>query len=529
MARNFPLWAAVCLLARVAGLFLFLAAEADAHAVLIASSPANNDILSVPPGKVLLRFNEAVRGVRFSMVAADGVTRGISANSTGAEVKAFLPDPLADGTVIVSYRVVSEDGHPIGGSIVFHVGKPSARSSDVSDISSKALHGVIWLVTIGSTLCLAILVGGAFFSCWFSPAGARRQSATLAALSIMLVLTGLYLQGLDDLGVGLVWTGLQPIAQVFSDQTGAAQCLKLVAIVLAVLPFARRPRSARIAAATALAIASLAFTLTGHSSIAQPRFIAWTAIFLHAGILLFWIGSLPPLMSLCRSAEDQHPLRFFSRQIPIPFAVMLLAGLLLAVTEIPRIDLAWSSLFARVLAVKIGLVAVLCGLALYNRFWLTDPALAGDPVARRWLRWSIGGEIGVALLIVAAASLWRFAGPEQHQYAYAQSPVSLHLHGQKAMAELEMTPQPDGTADIRVSILTPQFDPIQPRSVSLDLRNTLRGIEPLRYGLTNAADGTWAARNLPLSDIAGWSVDLQVLIDDFNLVHLEGDLPAGTE
>jgi len=107
--------------------------------------------------------------------------------------------------------------------------------------------------------------------------------------------------------------------------------------------------------------------------------------------------------------------------------------------------------------------------------------------------------------------------------------VSLHLHGQKAMAELEMTPQPDGTADIRISILTPQFDPMQPQSVSLGLRNAVRGIEPLKYGLTNAADGTWAARNLPLSDIAGWSVDVQVLIDDFNLVHLEGDLPVETD
>lgn len=526
MARNFSLWAAFCLLARVAGLLLVMAAGADAHAVLIASSPASNDVLAVAPEKILLRFNEAVRVVRSSMVVADGVAREISANSTGAEVEAPLPHPLANGTVIFSYRVVSEDGHPIGGSIVFHVGKPSARSSNVFDIPSKALHAAIWLVTIGSTLGLAVIVGGSFFNCWLSAAGARAESPALAAGAIMLILAGLYLQGLDDVGMGLGWAGLEPIAQAFSDPTGIAQCLKLMAIALAVLPLARRPWPARIISAAALAIASLAFTLTGHSSIAQPRFIAQASIFLHAAILLFWIGSLPPLLHLSRSAEDQRPLRFFSRLIPVPFVLMLLAGLLLAATEMPRIDLAWSSLFARVLAVKIGLVALLCMLALHNRFWLTAPALAGNPVAQRRLSWSIRGEMGLALLIVAAASLWRFAGPGQYQYAHAQPPVSLHLHGQKAMAELEMTPQPDGTADIRISILTPQFDPMQPRSVSLGLRNALRGIEPLKYGLTNAADGTWAARNLPLSDIAGWSVDVQVLIDDFNLVHLEGDLPV---
>jgi len=129
MAWNFPLWATLCMLARVAGLFLLLAAGADAHAVLIASSPANNDILAAAPEKILLRFNEAVRVVRFSVAAGDGVAREISASSTGAEVEAPLPRPLAEGTVIFSYRVVSEDGHPVGGSVVFHVGKPSAPAS----------------------------------------------------------------------------------------------------------------------------------------------------------------------------------------------------------------------------------------------------------------------------------------------------------------------------------------------------------------------------------------------------------------
>ena len=140
MARSFALWVTFRTLARVAGLFLPLAAGADAHAVLIAASPAKNDILSVAPGKVLLRFNEAVRIVRVSMVTPDGAAREIAARSTEADVEAPLPSPFADGTVILSYRLVSEDGHPIGGSIVFHVGKPSARSDNVSEIPSQALH-----------------------------------------------------------------------------------------------------------------------------------------------------------------------------------------------------------------------------------------------------------------------------------------------------------------------------------------------------------------------------------------------------
>ena len=33
-----------------------------------------------------------------------------------------LPDDLPRGTQIVSYRVVSQDGHPVAGSLVFSIG-----------------------------------------------------------------------------------------------------------------------------------------------------------------------------------------------------------------------------------------------------------------------------------------------------------------------------------------------------------------------------------------------------------------------
>lgn len=40
-----------------------------------------------------------------------------------------LPDKLAQGTYMVSWRVVSADGHPISGAFTFSIGKPSATSA----------------------------------------------------------------------------------------------------------------------------------------------------------------------------------------------------------------------------------------------------------------------------------------------------------------------------------------------------------------------------------------------------------------
>ena len=41
---------------------------------------------------------------------------------TGDTIIVTLPDDLPRGTQVVSYRVTSEDGHPVAGSMVFSIG-----------------------------------------------------------------------------------------------------------------------------------------------------------------------------------------------------------------------------------------------------------------------------------------------------------------------------------------------------------------------------------------------------------------------
>ncbi len=35
--------------------------------------------------------------------------------------------PLPDGTHVLSWRVISADGHPVGGSLIFSIGAPSVQ------------------------------------------------------------------------------------------------------------------------------------------------------------------------------------------------------------------------------------------------------------------------------------------------------------------------------------------------------------------------------------------------------------------
>ncbi|MGV2076402.1 MULTISPECIES: copper resistance CopC/CopD family protein [unclassified Rhizobium] len=501
----------------------FVPAPAHAHAVLVWSSPANNQVVNDPPAEIQLHFNESVKIVRASARLANDESVDLVSSGGGPDITLRLPS-VGRGTVIASYRVVSEDGHPVGGTVVFHVGAVSQALAGATETPSVALDTAIWLVHVATIVLLAHVVGGRLFCALFNPSDAGiKRPLSVAFAGFVLLGAGLYLQGLDEIGTGLTLAGATPLLMVIRDNVAVAGGLFLVALILAVLPPFRTRSFTLPTAVIAIVVASAAFTFTGHSAVVTPTWLARTCIFFHGGILLFWIGSLPPLWRLSRRPSRQMSLRAFSAAIPAPFVAMLLAGLTLAFLELPSLASTLDSMYGRVLLVKMGLVALLCVLAAYNRFWLTGAAIEGDVSACGRLRISITAEIVLAVAIVGVAALWRFAGPDQLQYALRQ-PLSIHIHTEKAMAQFELEPKSDGAASVRVMILASDFAPMRPKAVTLRLWNPAAGIEAIRYELVDSGDGEWKAENVPYRSPTGWKVDVQVLVDDFTTTHLEADL-----
>ncbi len=516
----FPMRAAALLALLLSAL---LPVNAQAHAVLVQSSPANNQVVKEAPTQIQLHFNEPVRIVRASARLADDTTVDLAPPGGGADISLRLPS-LGRGTAIVSYRVVSEDGHPVGGAVVFHVGAASAAPAGPAATNSFPLDAGIWAVHSVSILFLAYVVGGKLFAALFSPSSARVRRPTFVVLAGFVLLgSGLYLQGLDEIGAGLQFGGLAPLAAVLASNASVAAGLSMIATILAVLPPYRSGKLKTATAAVAMAIASAAFTFTGHCAIVTPAWLAKACIFFHGGVLLFWIGSLLPLWRLSRHPSGQESLRGFSAAIPVPFVAMLLAGLTLALLELPNIHSMLASIYGRVLVVKIALVIALCVLAAYNRFWLTGPAIKGDATARRRLRGTISAEVILAVAIVCTASLWRFAGPDQFQYALAE-PLSIHMHSDQAMAQLELQPTSPDAATVHVAVVTSEFEPLHPKAVTIRLRNPSAGVEAMKFDLRDAGEGLWTAEGLPFRGPGGWKVDVQILVNDYTSAHLEADL-----
>ncbi len=106
---------------------------AQAHDYLVGSTPDQGSTVTTPPSEVVLEFNTSV-GQQFAQVAVvgrDGSTYQsgdpVVDGSTVTQAVEGLPDA---GAVTISYRVVSSDGHPIGGTVPFTIAGSTDATAD---------------------------------------------------------------------------------------------------------------------------------------------------------------------------------------------------------------------------------------------------------------------------------------------------------------------------------------------------------------------------------------------------------------
>src|SRR5882757_1870255 len=146
------------LVTAVAALLLVVcgSTNAFAHASLVATEPRDGSMVAQAPRTVRLRFNEPVTPAVIRVIDSDGTTRNDAAvHAVDETIEITLPTGLPAGTQVISYRVISADGHPVAGSMIFSVGmgKSAAAPAD----SDSVLGILIWLSRIG--LYLGLFVG----------------------------------------------------------------------------------------------------------------------------------------------------------------------------------------------------------------------------------------------------------------------------------------------------------------------------------------------------------------------------------
>jgi copper transport protein len=500
------------------------AGPAFAHAALIAASPADGAVVASAPARMTLSFSEPVSPLVLKLVGPDGTTQSLSRYALKDRTLVIeTPAGLGNGTHVLSWRVVSEDGHPVGGAIVFSVGEPSATAPPVTTQGDPVVRVALWLGKVGLYLGLFLGVGGVAFSTWVGPLSpsARRASRAVLVLGLVALPLALAAQGLDALAASpanlldrAVW------ASAASSSFGGTVLVAALALVSGLASLALRVGLARGFAVLALIGVGAALAVSGHASAAEPQALMRPAVFLHAVGIAAWAGALWPLLVALQGADAAGALDRFSRRIPWIVAVIAGSGAVLAIVQVETPGALVATAYGCVLLVKLALVAGLFGLAAWNRFRLTSRARAGEGASLAQLRRVIAAEILVMLAVFGTAALWRFTPPPRALAIAANQPASVHIHTLKAMADVTLMPGRVGPVAVEIVLMNGEFGALAAKELRIGLSNAAAGIEAIERPAIRGEDGIWRVKDLSLPVRGRWTVELEILISDFEMLRL---------
>ncbi len=501
---------------------------AAAHAALIKAEPADGTVIATSPSSFSLTFSEAVSPLVLTLVHPDGSSLPLtSSRLDGQTVVIANPQPLGQGTHILSWRVVSEDGHPVAGSLLFSVGGPSAAPQTAEPVD-WLVRSLLWSAKVALYIGLFLGIGGTFALAWLAKGGrdGQRFVGTALLAGLLAAPASLGLQGLDALGARLHAITLPAVWETgFATSYGSTVLVALAALVVGLLGLVL-PRLGRPLTLLALAGTGVALAASGHASAAEPQWLTRPMVFLHGVTIAFWAGALVPLgLAMWRKAPMAGAfLRRFSRSVLPVFALLVGAGVVLAVIQVEKPSALIDTAYGQLLVAKLALLSILFTLAAFNRWRLTAPAERGDASASARLVRSICVEILLAVLIFGVAAGWRFTPPPRALAIAAAQPAIAHFHTPEAMAELTITPGHTGEVAASILMFDGDFGPLDAKEVTLVLSKPDSGIEPLKRPATKPGDGTWRVDNLVIPIAGSWTVRIDILVSDFEMKKVEGPI-----
>lgn len=128
----------------VVGMLLLVvlsAGVAQAHSELVSTTPEDGQVLDAPPTELTFTFNEDLLPDFVNVVATDPggqVVELAVSGVSGPTATVAWPAQAPGGEWRVDYRVVSQDGHPVEGSIAFAYAATSPTPSPTSAAPSPA-------------------------------------------------------------------------------------------------------------------------------------------------------------------------------------------------------------------------------------------------------------------------------------------------------------------------------------------------------------------------------------------------------
>lgn len=469
--------------------------NASAHASLEQRIPEANARLEQSPPFVALTFNEPIDPGVGSLEVLDSKSRKVTAgdpelSSNKTELKLALP-ALDDDVYTVTYRIVSEDGHPVSGSYVFVVGSPPEwkdgstfegslqAGSGSSSTGQQSSNWLMYIVRAVYYCALLLAAGVTAWSVLFREPGESvhkvfRRLALIAVRSLLLsVLVLVFLQARE------VMAG-QPLGKwitLFTETSIGRAWLEL--IVLSLVGFIL-PKLGKYVQLLWVVLLVAVESLIGHPAANDPKLLTIAFDFVHLLAAAIWAGGLVVLLVLW-NADRKEAGRFgasFSQGALISLIALVISGVIMTLLFLPKLSYLWLTTWGGLLVVKTILVVVVLVTGTLLRMRMRANGMPEGKLLRA------DAVFMVSIVVIAAIFTYISPLPDNEPYNYHQMGEDLHL-------TLDVTPNvPGGDNTFNLQIWLPE-ELGEAKSVVLRLHSEERKDVPIDVPLEKIDDQSY--------------------------------------
>jgi putative copper export protein/methionine-rich copper-binding protein CopC len=498
-------------------IWLTMADVAQAHPVLLRSTPSGGQTVLSAPRQIDLWFSEppVPGGVEISLSDSDGRAipiRDIHLEDRGIHLVLTGFPALSRSVYEVRWSVVSKyDLHRLQGTLVFGVGVAATSSGDparstTGPAAAAADVGLGWMDVAGT----AVLCGWVFLMV----ALARRREPALPepVMTTMLsfVIAFGFLSAITSaLHNARQWAEVSRADSGLTLLAGSGQLTRWTVreLVLAgiLVLLVRQARGTRPGPAVTLLLGTLVLldiVLRSASSHAQGGPVSLLVLSAHQAAALTWLGGLTILALVTSQLGERRTdaLRLWKAFGPFAaacVAALSVTGLLLAGRQVATLDAGLTTGYGRALAIKLLLViaVLLLGLRHARRLhpWLTRRTEGREPKAPTARSQAIGPLVGAAVLLFAVILTVTppARGPQFTQTKPTVAQTTFQAGDLVITASLR--PNQPGRSLLVIDVVSSRRPAPAPiTAVSADV-GSITGIALRRSQLASRGDGQWQA------------------------------------
>jgi copper transport protein len=542
----------VATLAILVGVLALGTTAASAHATLESSSPADGQSVLTSPSEIRITFSEAVTTISggLSVLDADGKTVDVGNSEVvgGRTLVAPISETLSDGTYVATYRVLSADGHPVSGSILFGVGNGaldrSAQPSSSGDRLWEIIGGISRFIMY---LAALVAAGVAFFLAFIHDHAEDRWRivpfvrigsilALLSAIGIVMSQAAL----LTGKGAGAV-TDSNVLRDVLNQNLGWSLALLMIGLAAVHLStdIPKKVVSQSLAVYGGLAV-TVSFAVWGHATELSPTAISLAADAIHATAAALWLGGLVGLVMVL-SVRTPETVRAtagiigrFSRMAFWSVIALTLAGLTLTITGSgASLNSILTTTWGQLVLAKIGLTLIVVLIAAWNRRTLvpslTSPTENTGELAVRWatLLRTIRAEAVLLVAVVALTAIVVNVPPARTAVVAKTDQVDITQRVDTGNVQLSVDPAIVGPNTVAVRYTDGTGQPINvANSMSIEFSQPSAGLEPITRQVPASEPGVFVIQGNELSIPGTWTITIAVRTGDFTEQRTSFEVPV---